>query len=74
MCTPGKERRPLNLVRMSSDVPTHLYVLRFPIPNPQLQESLLPPEDIVSGITAATVFCRGKHVAISSTSGSKPCV
>ena len=73
ICIPGKERWPLNLVCTSSDVPTQLYALPFPIPNPQLQESLLPPECIVSGTISITIFSSGKHVAINSTTSSEPC-
>lgn len=43
---------------MSYDIPTHLYALRFPVPNPQLQKSFFLPEHIASGITAVTVFSR----------------
>ena len=65
ICIPDNKRWPLNLVCTSSDVPTYLYALPFPIPNPQLQESLLPPEHIVSGTITLTIFSSGKLAALT---------
>lgn len=56
------------------DTPEHFPICcLFQVKTFELEDSFLPTEHIVSGITAVTIFSRGKHMALNSTSGSEPC-